>query len=109
MVFAVGMGEAIEEMGILEGLLNIDPVMLIEGAESRPVRDLERLIDDIAYAHLESAMFGADEARQIADHLVVASAFAGRLDELSAPHDVLMTAALLAVVVLQEHGWGQHA
>ena len=42
----------------------------------------------------EAAMLRAEALRQRANHLMVRAAFAGRLDQLAAPHDVLVAAAL---------------
>ena len=53
-------------------------------------------------------MLGADALGQRADDLVVGAALARRLDQLGAQHDVLVAAALVDVVVLQEHGGRQH-
>ena len=53
-------------------------------------------------------MLGADALGQRADHVVVGAAFARRLDQLGAEQDVLVAAALVDVVVLQEHGGRQH-
>ena len=47
-------------------------------------------------------------SRQRADHLVVGAAFAGRLDQLRPEQNVLVAAALVDVVVLEEHGRRQH-
>ena len=59
-------------------------------------------------AHGEAGMLGAEALRQRADHLVVGAAFAGRLDQLRPEQDVLVAAALVDVVVLEEHGRRQH-
>ena len=53
-------------------------------------------------------MLGAEPARQRADHLVVGAAFAGRLDQLRPEQNVLTAAGGIEVVVLDEHGGGQH-
>jgi hypothetical protein len=45
---------------------------------------------------------------QRAYDLVVGPALARRLDQLRPQHDVLVAAALVEVVVLEEHGGGQH-
>ena len=49
-------------------------------------------------------MLGPDPLGQGADHLVVGAAFARRLDELAAEPDILVAAARIDVVVLEEHG-----
>ena len=53
-------------------------------------------------------MFGVQPLRQRADHFVVRAARAGRLDDLRPEDDVLVTAGLVHVVVLEEHGGRQH-
>ena len=58
--------------------------------------------------HGEAAMLGADALGQRADDVVVGAAFARHLDQLRAQQDVLVAAALVDVVVLQEHGGRQH-
>ena len=59
-------------------------------------------------AHREAAVGGAQPLGQGADHLVVGAALAGRIDQPGPELDVLMPAALVEVVVLHEHGRGQH-
>ena len=47
-------------------------------------------------------------SRECRDHLMIVAAFARRLDQLGAEHDVLVAAALIDVVMLEEHGGRQH-
>ena len=53
-------------------------------------------------------MLGAEPPRQRADHLVIGAAFAGRLDQLRSEQNVLAAAGRIDIVVLDEHGGGQH-
>ena len=54
-ILAVGMGEAVQEMRVLEILLHVDPVVLFECVEVRPVRIDERPVDELARRHGEAA------------------------------------------------------
>ena len=52
-------------------------------------------------------MFGTEPPGERADHVVIGSAFAGRLDQLRSEQQVLAAAGQIDVVVLDEHGGGQ--
>ena len=102
------MAEALEEMRALEGRHDVDPVLGIERLEARPLRIDERPVDELPRSHGEAGVLGSHAPREIADHFVVAAAFAGRLDELAAEHQVRVATALIDVVMLEEHGGGEH-
>ena len=53
-------------------------------------------------------MLGAEALGQPAHHLVVVAAFARRLDQLGPEDEILVAAAAIDVVVLEEHGRRQH-
>ena len=53
-------------------------------------------------------MHGAEALRQRTMNLMIVAAFARGLDQFRPQDDVLMAAAALKVVVLQEHGCRQH-
>ena len=53
-------------------------------------------------------MHGVEAAAEPLQHLMVGAAFAGRLDQLGADRNVLVAAAVIEIVMLHEHGRGQH-
>ena len=53
-------------------------------------------------------MVGAEAAQQVVDHLEVRAALARRLDQLGAVEHAGVAATAVVVVVLEEHGGGQH-
>ena len=55
----------------------------------------------------KAGWIGAEAPREAADHLVVRAALARRIDQLRAEQDMLLAAALVDVVVLDEHRGGQ--
>ena len=68
----------------------------------------QRPVDQLARRHRKARMLRAEPLGERADHLMVGAAFARRLDQLRPQQDVLVPAALVDVVVLEEHGRGQH-
>ncbi len=57
---------------------------------------------------VKPSMLGAHTLGEIADHIMVAAAFARRFDQLAAKHDVLVAAALIDVIMFEKHGGGQN-
>jgi hypothetical protein len=99
--------EAVEIMRLFERRLTIDPALALQLFEIAPAGLPQRPVDDLARRQVESFMRHTEPLRQSADHLVIAAAFAGRIDELRPEQDVLAAAGLIDVVVLHEHGRGQ--
>ena len=105
---AVRVAEALQEMRPLEGRHHVDPVLGIERFEAGALGVDQRPVDQFARAHVEARMLRAHARREIADDLMVAAAFARRLDQLAAEQHMRVAAALVDVVMLEEHGGGQH-
>ena len=100
--------EPVEEMRLFEGLLAVDPAALLQFGQGAAPGLAQGLVDDHARAHVEGRMPKPEPARQTADDFVVAAALARRLDQLRPEQDVLLAAALVHVVVLDEHGRRQN-
>ena len=101
--------EAVDVVRRLEIRLAVDPALGFELGERAPAGLLQACQSIISRGVMSKPGCSAPSAlRQRADHLVVGTAFARRLDRLGAEHDVLVAAALIDVVVLHEHGRRQH-
>ena len=105
---AVRVAEAVEIVRRSEIRLAIDPAVGFDVGQCAPAGLLQRDVDQLARRHGEARVLGAEPLGQRADHVVVRSAFAGRLDQLRPEQDVLAAAGQIEVVVLDEHGGGQH-
>ena len=62
MKLAVAVRKAVEEMRLLERRLAVEPARGLELGERPPPRDAQGLVDDLARAHVEPAMLGAEPA-----------------------------------------------
>ena len=102
------MAEALRKCAVSKSGCTSTQLFVIEFGKVGPARMLS--VQSISSRGLmrEARMLGADALGQIADHLMIVAAFARRLDQLAAEHDVLVAAALIDVVMLEEHGGGQH-
>ena len=103
MELPVLMGEAVEEVRLLEGRLAVDPTRRLQFGERPAARGPERFIDDLARRHREAAVFCPQAPGQRANHLVVGAAILRRLDRLRRELQMLVRARGIEVVVLQEH------
>ena len=108
MKLAVLMREAVQKMRFLERRLAIEPARRLEFGQRPAAGGAQRRVDDLAGAHLKAGMLGAEALRQRADHFVVGAAALRRLDRLAAELQILMAAAGVDVVVLEEHRRRQH-
>src|SRR6516165_9338143 len=88
--------------------LAINPTLLLQLGERTPARVLQRPINQLARRHGKAGMLSTEASRQRADHLVIGATLTGRLDQLWPEQNVLMPAALIDVVMLEEHGRRQH-
>ena len=106
---AVLVREAVDEMRGLEIGLHVDPFLLLEAREiAEPA---------LAQHDVDMLLLGQPEARHVSDaetlgqflddEMVGARPF-GRIDQLRPQDDVLVAAAAIDVVVLEEHGGRQH-
>ena len=108
MKLAVAVRKAVEEMRLAERRLAVEPARSFELRERSPSRDAQSLVDDLAWAHIEAAMLGAEPAGERAEDIVVRAAFVGRIDRLRRELEKLMRACGVDVVVLEEHRRGQN-
>ncbi len=105
---AIAVGEALQVVRRLEGGLAVDPLRRLELGQRAPAGLLQRPIDEFARAHVEALVLGTDALGEGRDDVVVGAALARRIEQLGAQQNVLVAAALIEVVVLDEHGRGQH-
>ena len=106
--FSVGMAEALQEMRGLEIGLEIDPALRLERLEAQAAFR-QHQVDMLALAHAESRHIRHTQPlSQFLDHVMVGARAGRRLDHLRPQRDVLVAAALVDVVVLQEHRRRQH-
>ena len=105
--FLSGQAKPFDVMRRLEVGLRVDPLLLFQLGERPPAGLAQGRIDDLARRHVEARMRRAEPLGQRAHDVVVRAALARRLDQLQPERDVLVAAALIDVVVLQEHGRGQ--
>src|SRR5215468_10613158 len=99
---AVRPSKAVQVMRGRKIRLAIDPALALEVRERTPARALQCPVDQSAWRHPEAGMRSAKPPRQLADHLVVGAAFVRRLDQFRPEQNVLVTAALIDVVVLEK-------
>ena len=104
----VGMTETVDEMRLIEIRLGVYPMLIFEFIDRAPARDTQGPVDDFARAHVETAVLGADPLSQRADHFVIRATFARRCDDARPEVDVLLAAALIEIIVFEEHGGRQH-
>src|SRR5262249_45055351 len=88
--------------------LTIDPSLGTELLERPPPRCPQGPVDQFAGCHGKAWMHSAEALREGAVDLVVVAALTRRLDQPRPEDNVLMAAAAIKVVVLQEHGCRQH-
>ncbi len=95
-------------MGLAERRLAIDPAVGFEFGERAAFGRAQHLIDQLARTHCKARMFGADADGKRRVHLVIGAAFARRLDQFGSENEVLVAAAAIDVIVLEEGGRRQH-
>ena len=88
--------------------LGVGPALRLQRLEARIARAAERGVGDLGRGHRIARMIDAEPLRERRCHLVVRPALARRLDDLRAGDDIAVPAALVDVVMLQEHGGRQH-
>ena len=71
-------------------------------------RAAEGLVHDLPRGHPQSRMLGPQPTRELADDEVVLPALSRRLDDLPRDLEVRVAARGVEVVVLEEHGRGEH-
>ncbi|HKN29146.1 MAG TPA: hypothetical protein VJY34_15170 [Roseiarcus sp.] len=62
MKLAVGVPEPVEEMRGLERRLGVEPARRLQLRQRPASRDAQRLVDDLARAHVEAPVLGAEPA-----------------------------------------------
>ena len=97
-----------KEMRLLERRLKVEPARRLQRREVAVARFAQGPVDDLARAHRERRVLGAETLRQRDDHLVVRAAALRRLDDLRRELQVLVAARGVDVVVFEEHRRGQH-
>ena len=108
MELAVRMGEAVEIMRLLERRPAVEPAPRLEFGQRPAPGDAQRLVDDLARAHLEAAMFGAERAWRARRSPRGWSGSPPAARSSWRELQVLMRARGIDVVVLEEHRRGQH-
>src|SRR5262245_46082289 len=98
--FLVGMSEAVEIMRGAEIRLDVAPEIGLQRLDVAMAALLQGHVDQLARRHLEAWMHRAEMAGQALKHLVIAAAFAGRVDQLRADRYVLVSAAVIEIVML---------
>ena len=71
MKLAIAMRKTIEEMRGFERRLAVEPARGFELCERASSRDAQGLVDDLAWAHVESAVLGAEPASERANDLMI--------------------------------------
>ena len=97
-----GHGKSVQVMRLPERRLAIEPTVLLDLGKRAPFGNPEHLIDQLARAHVESAMFCAEALGEGADYVVVVAAFARRLNQFGTQDEVLVTATAIDIVVLKK-------
>ena len=95
-------------MRLPERRLAVDPAVGFEFGQRAALGHPQHLVDQFARAHVKAAMRGAETLGQAGDHLVIGAAFARRLDQLRPEDEILVAAAAIDVVVLEEGRRRQH-
>src|SRR6516225_10434383 len=106
--FAVRPMEAIEKVPLPERRLAVNPAVGIKLGQGAALRYLQHLVDQLARAHAEAAVLGTNALGERRNHFVIIAALAWRLDQLRPENDVLVAAAAIDVVVLEERSRRQH-
>src|SRR5215510_2236661 len=94
--------KAVEIMRFPERRLTVDPLVRFDLSQRATLRYPQHLIDELAWAHREAAMLRTEPMREIADHLVIAAALAGWLDQFGSENEILVPATAVDIVVLQK-------
>src|ERR1700738_1855771 len=108
MELAVSMRETIKVMRRAKIRLDVAPQISLQRLDVAMTALFEGGVDQLARRHFESGMHGVEAAAKAPQYLMIGTAFAGRLDQLGADRNMLMAAPVIEIVVLHEHGRGQH-
>ena len=72
--FSIWPGETVQIVRLAEWRLAVEPTVGFDLGERTALGYPQHLIDQLAWAHLEATMFGAETPGQIADHLMIVAA-----------------------------------
>ncbi len=102
------MRKGVDEMRFGKGLCPVDPADILDRGETAEAAAPERIIDHLAFGHIESGMRRAEALGQRASDGTRSMGFARRLDQLRAKGQVCMAVRGVEIVVLDEHRRRQH-
>ena len=104
-----GVRESVDEMRGLEIGLHVDPFVVLEAREVAEAALAEHDVDMLLLGQAEARhMRDAEPLGQFLDDEMVGARPLGRVDQLRPEDDVLVAAAAIDVVMLEEHGGRQH-
>src|SRR5262249_56613194 len=93
--FAIGPRETVQIVRLAKRRLTIEPAVGFDFGKGATLGYPQHLVDQLARAHRESTMFGANTLCQLADHFMVVAAFARWFDQFRPQDKVLVTAATI--------------